>query len=276
MVKKSVDDTSAAAVEVVEELTDEEAAERHRLELTVERAFYEAGAALLKLRSRRLYRSTHYTFEEYCRERFGFSRQNVNYLIAASGVVDNLLTTNGCQNSQTNYFQILPTSERQVRPLTALEPDVQREVWQQAVEEAGGIPSGRIVKSIVQRLKEKYHTPVTDSYNVGDIFWLTGLSGSERKYNNCWARAIAVNEFTLEIDVHDSVLQVEPDNLKPIDEPDARRQLPTILKRIKRLRESGLLDRGAYVILESLGQRTYLTEVEEKILLLLENHYGVV
>ena len=79
---KSVDDTSAAAVEVVEELTDEEAAERHRLELTVERAFYEAGAALRQLRFRKLYRSTHRTFEEYCRDRFGFSRQNANYFIA--------------------------------------------------------------------------------------------------------------------------------------------------------------------------------------------------
>jgi hypothetical protein len=34
--------------------------------------------------------------------------------------------------------KILPTNERQVRPLTRLEPDKQREVWQQAVEAAGG------------------------------------------------------------------------------------------------------------------------------------------
>jgi len=51
-------DTPATAVKVVE-LTVEEAAQRHRLELKVERAFYEAGLALRELRDRRLYRSTH-------------------------------------------------------------------------------------------------------------------------------------------------------------------------------------------------------------------------
>ena len=274
-------DTPAAAVEVLEELTESEVDDRHQLELKVERAFFIAGQALAELRERKLYRSTHRSFEQYCRERFSFTHRHVNYLIAGSQVVYNLQTgTNGSQTKNThlgtNGSQILPTSERQVRPLTTLEPDKQREVWQQAVEEAGGIPSGRVVKSIVERLKEKHHISATESYKVGDAFTLTGLSGTERKYNGCWALALSVNEFTLEIDVHDAVFLVLPDNLKPIDEPDARRQLPTILKRIKRLRESGLLDRGAYVILESLGQRTYLTEVEEKILLLLENHYGVV
>jgi hypothetical protein len=45
----------------------------------VERAFFEAGKALAQLRDglgdRRLYRSTHKTFEEYCRDGFGYSRQ---------------------------------------------------------------------------------------------------------------------------------------------------------------------------------------------------------
>ena len=48
----------AAAVEVVEELTESEASDRHRLELKVERAFVEAGKALAELRNRKLYRST--------------------------------------------------------------------------------------------------------------------------------------------------------------------------------------------------------------------------
>src|SRR5205814_3036583 len=33
---------------------------------------------------------------------------------------------------------IQPTSERQVRPLASLQPDDQRTVWEQAVEESGG------------------------------------------------------------------------------------------------------------------------------------------
>lgn len=106
--------------------------DRLHLERRVERAFFEAGKALTELRDRRLYRSTHKTFEEYCRDRFGHSRQQSNYLIAAANVYENL-TTIGCQNVvdenlTTNRSQILPTSEGQVRPMTKLKPQQQQEV----------------------------------------------------------------------------------------------------------------------------------------------------
>ncbi len=61
-------------VEVVEELSPSESADRQRLELKVERAFYEAGSGLRELRDRNLYRNTHKTWEEYCLDRFGFKR----------------------------------------------------------------------------------------------------------------------------------------------------------------------------------------------------------
>ncbi len=148
--QKDESSTSALqiSVEVVEtsELTPEEERVRLHLERQVERAFYLAGKALAELRSRRLYRSTHKTFEDYCKDRFGFTHRHINYLIAGSVVVDNLETGTICS-------QILPTRECQVRPLTKLNPDQQREVWHQAVTEAGGkVPSGRIVKDIVQRM----------------------------------------------------------------------------------------------------------------------------
>ena len=130
-------------------------------------------------------------------------------------------------------------------------------------------------KGVIERLKEKHHISATESYKVGDIFKLIALSGSERKYNNCWARAIAVNDFTVVIDVHDGTLTVKPDNLRPFDEPDVRRQLPQLLRRIRRLRDCELLDRCAYTVLDSLGRQTYLSEVEEKVLCCLEAHYGI-
>lgn len=277
----SVHDTPAVAIEVVEELTDEELKERHRLELKVERAFFEAGKALAQLRERKLYRSTHRSFAEYCQDRFGYTRYSAYYKIAASEVFDNLLTFSQ-QDIATKSNQVLPTKETQVRPLAKLEPEEQLKVWQQAVASAGcRVPSERIVKAEVlrhqgigERLKEKYHTPATDSYNVSDVFLLTGLLGSERKYNGCWAITISVNDFTLNVEVHDAVLLVQPDNLNPIDSPDARRQLSNILLRIKRLRQYGLLDRGAYYVLEGIGRQTSLTEVEEGLLSWLENHYS--
>ncbi len=168
------------SVEVVEleELTSDEERVRLHLERQVERAFYVAGKALASLRSRRLYRSTHKTFEDYCRDRFGFERRHPYRLIEAAGVVDHLtqLSPNGTQTEtesrQTemcpNGLQILPTSERQVRPLTKLDPDQQRSVWQQAVSSAGGkLPSGRLVKDIVQRIRER--TPVPNPYRVGEV-----------------------------------------------------------------------------------------------------------
>ncbi len=123
-------------VEVVEELSPEEAADRQRLELKVERAFYQAGSALRELRSRRLFRSTHRTEEDYCLQRFGFQRSHSYQLIDSASVVDNLSANGG---------QILPTNERQVRPLTKLKPDEQRQVWSEAVVSNGDrVPSGRL------------------------------------------------------------------------------------------------------------------------------------
>ena len=60
-----------ACVEVVDELSADEAADRQRLEQRVERGFYTSGAALRELRDRRLYRDTHRTWEQYCQSRFG-------------------------------------------------------------------------------------------------------------------------------------------------------------------------------------------------------------
>ena len=272
----TVDDSQMVAVEVVHELSEQEEAERHRLELKVERAFLEAGLALRELRDRRLYRNTYKTFEAYCQDRFGFGRAHSYRLIDAVTVVENLRFAEDEKDALSpNRRQILPTKLEQVRPLTGLEPDEQREVWQQAVEQADGkVPAGRTVKSIVERLKAKQLTKAADFCVEGDVFTLTRLVEQERKYNGCWAIAIGVNDFTVKVEVHDALLTVKPDNLNFIDSPNVRRQLPSILNRIKRLRQCDL-DRGAYYILEGLGQQTYLTEVEEGLLSWLENYYGV-
>ncbi len=267
--------TPEVTVEVVEELlTEEELAERHHLELQVERAFCQAGVALRELRDRKLYRSTHQTFEEYCRQRFGFERRHPYRLIEAAAVMDNLCPNRTQNESSPSQKRILPTKLEQVRPLAALEPEQQREVWQQAVEQVEGkVPSGRIVKSIVERLKEKPLFKATDCCQVGDVFILTRLEAAERKYNCCWAIAKSVNDFTVVVDVHDGLLAVKPENLRPVDESDACRQLPQILKRIRRLRDCGLLDRCAYTVLDSLGRQTYLTPLEEKFLKIMEEEY---
>ncbi|WP_230966675.1 hypothetical protein [Nostoc commune] len=207
---------TVTAVEIPE-LTEQEISDRLLLERKVERAFFEAGKALMELRDRRLYRSTHKTFEEYCRSRFGYTRMAATYKIAAATVMENLstiglqnaeITTDGLQPPQmstiglqnvemsTSGLQILPTNERQVRPLVALEPEVQRTAWQQAVQVAGGkVPTGRIVKDVVQRIMER--TQVPNTYQIGEVCQILAKDNPElRGKGGCWGIVARVNDFS--------------------------------------------------------------------------------
>ena len=84
-------------------------------------AFYEIGCALLKIRDSRLYRDTHGTFEEYCRDRWDMGRDYADRIISSSNIVA-LLNADNCQQ--------IPTNEAQARPLTKLEPEQQKEAWE--------------------------------------------------------------------------------------------------------------------------------------------------
>jgi hypothetical protein len=260
-------ESAVVATVVLEELTEQEAAERVRLELKVERAFFEAGTALRELRDKRLYRSTHRTFEDYVRERFGFTRFSAYNKIAAASVFENLLT---------NGQQILPANERQVRDLTGLEPGEQREVWQQALKAADGkVPSGRIVKSIVQRLKEKPLHLASDYCQPGEVFFLQRLAGAERKYNGCWAVAIEVeNRFSVKAAVYQGVVEVRQDQMKRIDSEQTQAQIKEIHERIQRLLKCQL-DPIDEAQIEFLCRRPWFTPRQKQALSAMEKVYGV-
>lgn len=272
----------AAQVEIVEQLTYDEEYDRSQLELRVEQAFYQAGKALAELRQRRLYRSTHRTFEAYCQDTFEFSRRHSDNLIAGAGVVENLQQTRinrsqteSNEKMSTNRTQILPTKLEQIRPLASLKPDEQRQVWDQAVAAANGrVPSGRIVKGVVEQQKKSL-LPATDDYQEGDVFTLVRLEGRNKKYRGCWAVVRELTDSTVMVDVHDATLTVELHNLDRIDSQGVKRQVPEILQRIRQLRQVGFLDRGAYNVLEALGKQTNLTSVEEGLLSWLEQYYRV-
>ena len=264
-------------VEVVDELTPEEERQRLFWERKVERAFYEAGTALKELRDRRLYRSTHKTFEEYCRDRFGYSRRKMDYLISGSEVFENLQTrTIGSQSdrdeTRTIGSEILPISERQVRPLTQLEPDQQREVWQQAVEAAGGkVPSGRIVKDIVQRIRERSKIPIP--YRVGDVCEILIKDNPElRGLGGCWCIVIEVREFSCLVRAWNGEYTVREENLRDLQySPDHRQKMQQLSDRLVELRSLGE-EETVRAILETLGslKRPYLNPWEEKLLEFLE------
>jgi hypothetical protein len=271
---------NVTAVEVTE-LTEQEISDRLLLERKVERAFFEAGKALMELRDRRLYRSTHKTFEEYCRDRFSYTHRHVNYLIAGCLIVDNLkMGTNSSQNGSqdemgTNSSQIWPTSEVQVRPLAQLEPQQQPEAWQQAVEQAEGkVPSGRIVKDVVQRIMEK--TKVPNTYQIGEVCQILAKDNPElRGKGGCWAIVSAVNDFSCTVRVWDGEYTIGLQHLKSFNYlPAECQQMQEISDRISRV-YSDSLEETVKSLLQSLGKlnRPYLTAVEEKLLNLLESEY---
>jgi hypothetical protein len=111
--------------------------------------FVDVGKALAKVKRGLLYRETHETFESYCRDRWGMGRNYVNKQIAAARAVENVGT----------IVPILPTTESQARPLTALPAAKQRKAWEQVIETApkegeGGKPvvTAKLVSRVVRQI----------------------------------------------------------------------------------------------------------------------------
>jgi len=113
----------------MEILNIEESHELERCEVVIKqglKTFIEVGEALFIIRHKRLYRREFNTFEDYCQEKWSLSKPYVNRIISASQTFSNL----------TPMGTILPESERQVRPLTSLEPEIQKEVWNEVVKQS--------------------------------------------------------------------------------------------------------------------------------------------
>jgi hypothetical protein len=122
------------------------------LESTIEtgkKAFEAVGIALASIRDDRLYRQTHDTFEDYCRDKWGWSRQRAHQLIDAASL--STMVDNG------------PTSERQARPLTKLDtPEQQVAAW----ELAGDIAADEnkpVTAKHVERAAEAVSAAVNDT-----------------------------------------------------------------------------------------------------------------
>ena len=123
-----------------------------RCEKTIERgmgSFIEVGQALLEIRDRSYYRDDYGTFEEYCKEKWGFARNYANQLIAAARTVEAL---------GTNVPK--PTNEAQARELNRLPAEQQPEAWQEVVEKAGG--SEKVTTAKVREAVERRRQPESE------------------------------------------------------------------------------------------------------------------
>lgn len=97
-------------------------------------AYVAVGNALLEIRENKLYRTEEgRTWEGYCREIWDMGYKYADKLVSASKVIENL-TPIGVKADGSVDWELLPANESQARELARLEPDAQRQVWQQLIE----------------------------------------------------------------------------------------------------------------------------------------------
>ena len=130
----------------MEILNIDESHELERCEIVIKQGlqtFIEVGQALMTIKEKRLYRIGYKTFEDYCVEKWSISRPRAFQLIEAANVISGLST----------IVDILPKTESQVRPLTSLEPEIQKQVWSEVVKTHGDNITAAKVQTVVNDWK---------------------------------------------------------------------------------------------------------------------------
>jgi hypothetical protein len=105
--------------------------------------FVEVGQALAAIRDQKLYRDTHKTFQAYCKERWGRSRDWAYMLMNASAACENV-----------DEHQQIPNQE-QAKALSKAPPEEQAEVWAEVLDENGEhVTAADVTKAVHIRLTE--------------------------------------------------------------------------------------------------------------------------
>lgn len=103
------------------------------------KSFIDVGEALATIHNGYLYRATHTTFEDYCRERWNLSRPRAYELMAAADVVSGMPDT-----------EVQISNARQANALSAVPEAERAEVWDAAVERTNGKPTAKAISEVVK------------------------------------------------------------------------------------------------------------------------------
>lgn len=118
------------------------------LEGVIERGlttFVEVGNAIREIRDSKLYKDQGYeTFEKYCRERWGWSRNYVNKQVTAADTAALVGTTVPIQNERV---------ARELAPLAKEDPETAKRVWGGLTEEHGEDLTAKHVKKAVEEVR---------------------------------------------------------------------------------------------------------------------------
>jgi len=255
------------------------------LEKIIERGFksyLEVGFALLEIRERKLYKQLGYkNFESYCIDRWKIKRAYANRQILASKVVSNL-------KQATIVTKNLPQNESQVRPIANLDVDLQRTIWTEAIEVAGGTPTAKVVKEVKTKLMkeiEKQSTPTHEDIQaiieIGDICIIqAGDLTALKPYQGFWCVIKAKSDRVFDIDVFDRTLtMVKPEYLLKLEcteeERDAGILLMSRMQRIASVETVSFLINSCLITL-SKGRDFILPDRDREILYFIENRLGII
>lgn len=138
-------------------ITPAESAKLEELESRIEASAKLIGGDLSQIRTERLYRFTHETFEDYCKEKWGMGRHYINRQIMAAQIIDNI----GAHGHQA------PETERQARPLAKLPAEQQPAAWERAQEiakeESKPVAARHVEAAVLEVMpKEEPETVVVD------------------------------------------------------------------------------------------------------------------
>lgn len=121
-----------------------ELADLKSLEAVIEKGkqtFVDVGQALGTIQEKKLYREKFDTFEEYCKERWNWSRQYATNVINASGVVAAL----------PQKLSTMVDNERAARALAKVPPKERAKVLREAVAKSDGPPTGKQIEEVAKQ-----------------------------------------------------------------------------------------------------------------------------
>lgn len=221
------------------------------------RTFVEVGTALLTIRDRRLYRAQYGTFEDYCQERWGMSRQRANQLVASAETMLILTTTVVICNDSP----ILPATESQARPLTQLPPEAQPVVWQRVVETA---PEGKVTAAHVQAAVNDFKRAENRERRINDIIAKNRPLEVDKRYSVIYADPPWRYEYSIsnsrEIENHYPTMDLEQICLLPVPDIAAQDAILFMWTTSPKLEESMQVIRAW-----GFNYRTCLVWVKDKI-----------
>jgi len=151
----------------MEELTTTERNDLQYHEQIIEKGlatFIEVGESLWTIREHKLYKEQYTRFEDYCKERWGFSKTHANRLIGAK-VLQDEMTPTGAKI----------TSERQARELAKVPKEKREETIQSTIERDGKLTArgiGETFPAPEHVVTEETKRAVEDAKKESETLWL--------------------------------------------------------------------------------------------------------